>query len=191
MRTHHTAHRALLVPVLGLALAATITACSSSSSSSSAPASPSATAAATTSAAAPTTAAASPNAAASTPAATGTAAAIAAITKNWVTFFNGKTPAATRQSLVQDGSQFATVLKAQASSAQSEAAGASVQKVTLTSATQAAVGYTILISGSPVLAGQKGTAVLESGTWKVSLASFCGLLALQNGGKAVAGCPAS
>ena len=191
MRTHHTAHRALLVPVLGLALAATITACSSSSSSSSAPASPSATAAATTSAAAPTTAAASPSAAASTPAATGTAAAITAITKNWVTFFNGKTPAATRQSLVQDGSQFATVLKAQASSAQSEAAGASVQKVTLTSATQAAVGYTILISGSPVLAGQKGTAVLESGTWKVSLASFCGLLALQNGGKAVAGCPAS
>ena len=191
MRTHHTAHRALLVPVLGLALAATITACSSSSSSSSAPASPSATAAATTSAAAPTTAAASPSAAASTPAATGTAAAVAAITKNWVTFFNGKTPAATRQSLVQDGSQFATVLKAQASSAQSEAAGASVQKVTLTSATQAAVGYTILISGSPVLAGQKGTAVLESGTWKVSLASFCGLLALQNGGKAVAGCPAS
>jgi hypothetical protein len=83
------------------------------------------------------------------------------------------------------------VLKAQASSAQSEAAGASVQKVTLTSATQAAVGYTILISGSPVLAGQKGTAVLESGTWKVSLTSFCGLLALQNGGKAVAGCPAS
>ena len=191
MRTHHTAHRALLVPVLGLALAATITACSSSSSSSSAPASPSATAAATTSAAAPTTAAASPSAAASTPAATGTAAAIAAITKNWVTFFNGKTPAATRETLVQDGSQFATVLKAQASSAQSEAAGASVQKVTLTSATQAAVGYTILISGSPVLAGQKGTAVLESGTWKVSLASFCGLLALQNGGKAVAGCPAS
>jgi hypothetical protein len=99
--------------------------------------------------------------------------------------------AATRETLVQDGSQFATVLKAQASSAQSEAAGASVQKVTLTSATQAAVGYTILISGSPVLAGQKGTAVLESGTWKVSLTSFCGLLALQNGGKAVAGCPAS
>ena len=194
MRTHHTARRGLLVTALGLALAAAITACSSSSSSSSsAPTSPSASA--TTSSAAPTTApttaAASPSAAASTPAATGTAAAIAAITKNWVTFFNGKTPAATRETLVQDGSQFATVLKAQASSAQSEAAGASVQKVTLTSATQAAVGYTILISGSPVLAGQKGTAVLESGTWKVSLTSFCGLLALQNGGKAVAGCPAS
>lgn len=192
MRTHHTARRGLLVTALGLALAAAVTACSSSSSSSSAPASPSASA--TTSSAtpttAPTTAAASPSAAAATPAATGTAAAVTAITKNWVTFFNGKTPAATRQSLVQDGSQFATVLKAQASSAQSEAAGASVQKVTLTSATQAAVGYTILISGSPVLAGQKGTAVLESGTWKVSLTSFCGLLALQNGGKAVAGCPA-
>jgi hypothetical protein len=81
------------------------------------------------------------------------------------------------------------VLNAQASSAQSQSAGASVQKVTLTSATQATVTYTILISGTPMLAGQKGTAVLENGTWKVSLASFCGLLALQNGGKAVAGCP--
>ena len=83
------------------------------------------------------------------------------------------------------------MLKAQASSAQSQAAGASVQKVTLTSATEATVSYTILISGSPVLAGQKGTAVLEGGTWKVSLTSFCGLLALQNGGKAVAGCPSA
>jgi hypothetical protein len=195
MRTHHPARRGLLVPVIGLALAAAVTACSSSSSSSSAPASPAASATAssaapTTAPASPTAAASSPAAVASTPAATGTAAAVAAITKNWVTFFNGKTPAATRETLVQDGPQFATVLKAQASSAQSEAAGASVQKVTLTSATQASVGYTILISGSPVLAGQKGTAVLESGTWKVSLTSFCGLLALQNGGKAVAGCPA-
>jgi hypothetical protein len=106
-----------------------------------------------------------------------------------VTFFNGKTPAVTRIALVQDGQQFATVFKAQASSASAQTAGASVQKVTLTSATQAAVVYTILVSGTPMLAAQKGTAVLENGTWKVSLTSFCGLLALQNGGKPVAGCP--
>lgn len=66
-----------------------------------------------------------------------------------------------------------------------------MQKVTLTSATQATVGYTILISGAPVLPGQKGTAVLQGGTWKVATASFCGLLMLQSGGKPVAGCPAS
>jgi hypothetical protein len=108
-----------------------------------------------------------------------------------VTFFNGKTPAATRIALVQNGQQFAATLKSMASSAQSEAAGASVQKVTLTSATQATVGYTILISGAAMLAGQKGIAVLQDGTWKVSTASFCGLLMLQSGGKAVAGCPSS
>jgi hypothetical protein len=188
MRTHPPARRSLLVPVIGLALAAAATACSSSSSSSSAPPSPSASA--TTSSAAPTTAPASPSVAASTPAATG-AAAVAAIKKNWVTFFNGKTPAATRISLVQNGTQFAAAIKTQAASAQGQTAGASVQKVTLTSATQAAVDYTILISGSPVLAGQKGTAVLESGTWKVSLASFCALLGLESGGKPVPGCPSA
>ncbi len=42
-----------------------------------------------------------------------------------------------------------------------------------------------------MLAGQKGSAVLESGTRKVSLASFCGLLALQHGGKAVVGSPSA
>ncbi len=192
MRTTHTAHRALLVPALGLALAAVLTACSSSSSSSSsssAATSPSASASATTTA--PTTAPASPSATASTPAPAGPAAAVAAIKKNWVTFFNGKTPVATRVALVQNGQQFASVLKSMSTSAQSEAASVSVQKVTLTSATQASVGYTILISGAPVLAGQKGTAVLQGGTWKVATASFCGLLMLQSGGKAVPGCPAA
>jgi hypothetical protein len=108
-----------------------------------------------------------------------------------VTFFNGKTPAATRIALVQDGQKFAAVLKAQQSSAQNQSAGASVQKVTLTSATQAAVVYTILLNGTPVLAGQKGTAVFENGTWKVSLTSFCGLLMLESGGKPVTGCPSA
>jgi glucose/arabinose dehydrogenase len=192
MPTHHAARLALLIPALSLALAAALTACSSSSSSSSSSsvaASPSASAAATT--ASPTTATASPSASASTAAATGTAASIAEIKKNWVTFFNGKTPAATRISLVQNGQQFASTLKSMATSAQSETASASVQKVTLTSAAQASVDYTILISGTPMLANQKGTAVLEGGTWKVSTTSFCGLLALQSGGKAVPGCPAS
>jgi hypothetical protein len=190
MPTRHTARRALLVPALGLALAAALAACSSGSSgssSSSAAASPSAPAA--TSAPATPAAAASPSAAASTSAPAGQAAAVAAITKNWVTFFNGKTPAATRVALVQDGQKFASVLKSMASSAQSQTASVSVQKVTLTSATQAAVNYTILVSGTAMLANQKGTAVLEDGTWKVGLASFCGLLALQSGGKAAPGCP--
>lgn len=185
MRTRTLARQGLLVPALGLALAVTVTACSSSSSSSSS--SSAATSATTSSSAAATPTAASP-AASSSSASGGSAATIAAIKKNWVTFFNGKTPAATKINLVQDGQEFASVIKAGASSASSQTASASVQSVTLTSATQAAVTYTILVSGTPMLQGQKGVAVYENGTWKVGLSSFCALMALQSGGKAPTGC---
>jgi len=185
LRFHPAARRIFIAPVAGLALAAAITACSSSSSSSS---STTPTAAATSAA---TSAAASP-VASSTPAGnssgTGSAATIATIKKNWETFFNGKTPAATKENLVQDGQKFASVIKSQAGSALAQTASASVQSVTVTSPTQAKVKYSILVSGTPVLQGQTGTAVYENGTWKVGLGSFCALLTLQNNGKAPAGC---
>jgi hypothetical protein len=59
---------------------------------------------------------------------------------------------------------------------------AKVIGVTVLSPAQAKVTYNILLSGKPVLTNQSGTAVLQDGTWKVGAASFCGLLALQNGG---------
>jgi len=34
-----------------------------------------------------------------------------------------------------------------------------------------------------MLPNQAGVAVLQGGTWKVGVASFCGLLTLENGGK--------
>ena len=185
LRIHPAARRIFIAPVAGLALAAAITACSSSSSSSS---STTPTAAATSAA----TSAASSPVASSTPAGsssgTGSAATIATIKKNWETFFNGKTPAATKENLVQDGQKFASVIKSQAGSALAQTASASVQSVTVTSPTQAKVKYSILVSGTPVLQGQTGTAVYENGTWKVGLGSFCALLTLQNGGKAPASC---
>ena len=185
MRIHPIARRSLLVPAVGLALAAAMTACSSGSSSSAG-----ASASATTSSAEPASASAtaSPSVAASSPAASGSAAAIATIKKNWETFLNGKTPAATKIGLVQDGQKFAAVLRAAAANPQGQTASASVKSVTLTSPTQAQVVYTILVSGTPMLQGQKGVAVYENGTWKVSVSSFCALAALQNGGKAPAGC---
>jgi hypothetical protein len=67
-------------------------------------------------------------------------------------------------------------------------ASATVQSVTVTSPTEATVHYTVLLSGSPVLKNQKGTAVYQDGTWKVSTTSFCGLAALESGGKAPAAC---
>ncbi len=164
------------------ALGASVAACGSSgSSSSSAPSS-------TTSSApspAPSSASASASAAAS-----GGGAAEKAIAASWVAFFNPKTPVAQRVSLLQDGSQFASIIKAQAGSALASTASAKVTKVTLTSSTQAAVTYSILVAGQTALPNQSGTAVLQGSTWKVGVASFCGLLDLENGGK-TSGLPAA
>jgi hypothetical protein len=66
-----------------------------------------------------------------------------------------------------------------------------VTSVTITSATQAKVIYNILLGGQTALSKQTGVAVYENGTWKVGDASFCGLLALENGGKAPSVCSAA
>jgi hypothetical protein len=68
-------------------------------------------------------------------------------------------------------------------------AKAKVLTVTNVTATQATVKYNILLGGTPVLKNQIGTAVNQNGTWKVGVASFCGLLTLENGGK-TSGLPA-
>jgi hypothetical protein len=151
----------LLACMAGLGLAA----CGSSSSS-------------TTPAASPSSPAASPAASASS-AASGDAKVIAA---NWAAFFNAKTPVATRVSLLQDGSSFSSIIKSQAGSGLASEATAQVTKVTVITSSEAQVTYSILISGTPELKNQNGTAVYEDGTWKVGVISFCGLLTLENGG---------
>jgi hypothetical protein len=120
--------------------------------------------------------------AAATPGGSGAAAA-SAIAANWAAFFNASTPAAKRISLLQDGQAFASFIKAESSSGLASEASAKVSKVTVTKpAAQAAVSYSILLSGKPVLSGQSGMAVYQDGTWKVGATSFCGLLALEDGG---------
>jgi hypothetical protein len=111
------------------------------------------------------------------------ASAAAQIKTDWVAFFNAHTPVARRVSLLQDGPAFASVIKAQAGSSLASSATAKVTKVTVTGPTQATVIYTILVGGQPALKNQRGVAVLQDGTWKVGVSSFCGLLALENGGK--------
>ena len=153
-----------------IALAVTTTACGSSSPSSSSTSPPAATSAATS------------------PAAGGNA--VAEITTNWEAFFSAKTPVSQRVSLLQDGSQFASVISAQAGGGLASQASAKVTKVTVTSPTEATVKYDILLNGTPALTNQTGTAVQENGTWKVGVTSFCGLLTLENSGK-TAGLPAA
>jgi hypothetical protein len=111
-----------------------------------------------------------------------------AISANWTAFFNPKTPVAQRVKLLQDGPAFASVIKAQAGSALASSASAQVTKVTVTTSSQAAVTYNVLLAGTPALKNQAGTAVYQDGMWKVGVSSFCGLLTLENAGKTPSVC---
>jgi len=131
-----------------------------------------------------TTSAAGAAATASAPAASPGSAAQSQIKAGWTAFFNAKTSVAKRVSLLQDGPAFASIIKSQASSNPFPGASAEVTNVTMTSATKANVRYSILLGGKPVLPDQTGVAVYQGGTWKVGATSFCGLLIIENGGKA-------
>jgi hypothetical protein len=155
------------------ALALTLTACGGSSPSSSSSSKP------------PTSSAASSPAAG----ATGSAATITAITTNWEAFFSAQTPISQRINLLQDGPQLQAAVQALLGSSFASQASAKVTKVTVTSPTQATVTYDILVGGTPQLKGEMGTAVLENGTWKVGVSTFCSLATLFNGGK-TSGLPA-
>ncbi len=180
MNSHrHFSHLAGALALAGLAVLATACGGSSPSPSTSSTSAPASTSAPTSSA--PAT---------SSSTAAGGAAAVTAITTNWEAFFNAKTPVSKRVSLLQDGSQFQSVIQAQAGSGLAALATAKVTHVTVNSATMATVIYDILVSGTPELKNQTGVAVLQNGTWKVGVTSFCGLLTIENAGK-TAGLPAA
>jgi hypothetical protein len=177
--------RRIAAPALGLALAATMAACSSSPSTSTS-AEPSSATPASSAASSPAAPASSPASSSSGAAASGNAKA--QITANWEAFFNGKTSAAKKISLLQNGQKFATVINAQAGSGLASSAGAKVTAVVVNSATKATVSYDITLSGATALPNQTGTAVYEGGTWKVGDVSFCQLLKLENAGSSPSVC---
>ncbi len=180
MNSHR--HISQLIGASALAvLTVTLAACGGSSPSSAGSSAPPHTSAPAT----------SPAASATTSSSGGNnAAAAAAITTNWEAFFNAKTPDSKRVMLLQDGPEFATVIKSQSGSGLAALATAKVTNVTVNSPTQATVDYEILVSGTPELKNQTGTAVYEDGTWKVGVTSFCGLLTIENAGK-TSGLPAA
>jgi hypothetical protein len=109
-------------------------------------------------------------------------AAVAAITANWKTVFNGKAPIPRRLALVQNGEQVAAFVEAQAKTSFGQAATgstATVSAVAITSPSQATVHYQVLLLGTPLLKNQVGTAIYLNGIWKVAIASFCGLAYLE------------
>ena len=175
--------RWIAAPALGLALAATMAACSSSGSS--ATASPSSAPPSSSVASSPAASGSSPSAG-STAGASGDAKA--QITSNWEAFFDGKTSAAKKISLLENGQKFASVINAQAGSGLAASAGAKVKAVAVNSPAQATVNYDITLSGATALPNQTGTAVYQDGMWKVGDVSFCQLLKIENGGTAPAVC---
>ena len=167
--------RRLAAPALGLALAATVAACSSSTS----PA-----------AGAPSSAASAPSSAApSSPGTGSTADAAAQITANWEKFFDAHTPVAEKVKLLQNGAALESAIKTFANFPLASGIGAKVTNVTVNSATKAAVTYNLTSSdGSALLSNQKGVAVYQDGTWKVGDQSLCGLFRLIPGGTVPAAC---
>jgi hypothetical protein len=174
--------RRILAPALVLALALAVAACSSSSSSSSSSSAPPASSSSTS---AP---AGSPSAVTATSPATGNAAAVAQITANWEKFFNASTPLSQRVALLQNGSTFSSAINDFSKLPLANGIGAKVTGVTVTSATQAAVTYSIVSGSTTLLGGQSGTAVYQDGTWKVGDASLCGLFKLVPCGSVPAAC---
>jgi hypothetical protein len=179
MRFQSVARRTMLVTALGLALALAVAACSSSGSSSASSPPPSS---APVSSSAPV---GSPSAVAVP---TDSSSAVAQITANWEKFFNASTPLSQRVALLQNGSTFSSAINDFSKLPLAGGIGAKVTSVVLTSGTQATVIYNIVSGSTTLLGGQKGTAVLQDGTWKVGDASLCGLFKLVPGGSVPAAC---
>jgi hypothetical protein len=103
----------------------------------------------------------------------------AQVAQAFVDFFAGRTPAARKIGLVENGSAFAAAIHRQAGSPIAKGTAATVSKVSMVSPTKADVVYTVSLGGTPVLEHQSGVAVEEDGTWKVSAQTFCALLKLE------------
>ncbi|MFZ0059673.1 MAG: hypothetical protein WAL35_06460 [Acidimicrobiales bacterium] len=112
-------------------------------------------------------------------AANGSGGTTAAIKANWTMFFNGTTSAAKKETLLQNGKEFAAFLASQAKTAAARSTTVKVTKVELTSKTTARVTYTIYLGSTPAEPNAIGTALLQDKVWKVSDASFCALVSLE------------
>ena len=101
------------------------------------------------------------------------------VTTLYQRFFDGTLPVQTKVGLLQKGEQFTKVIEQQNAGPLARQSGVKVVKVTRSTPNSAAVTFTVLLDGKPVLENQAGGAVLDNGTWKVAASTYCALLALQ------------
>jgi hypothetical protein len=107
-----------------------------------------------------------------------TAEAQAEIRSAYQKFFSPQTSLSDRVAVLQNGSQFKSVVQAFASNPLASKVNVTVSSVKLEGQDKAKVVY-ILKLGSAGLPKQTGTAVRQNGTWKVGYASLCKLVALN------------
>jgi len=93
-------------------------------------------------------------------------------------FFSGKTSVTDRVALLQNGSRFKGLVTSFASNPLAKNVSATVSSVTLQGSNKAKVVYVVKFAGSS-LPQQTGSAIRQSGAWKVADASLCKLVALQ------------
>jgi hypothetical protein len=94
------------------------------------------------------------------------------------TFFSGKSSVPDRVAVLQDGPRFKALVTSFANNPLAKNVSASVSSVTLQGADNAKVVYTVKFGGT-ALPKQTGTAVKQSGTWKVGYLGLCKLVALS------------
>jgi hypothetical protein len=104
---------------------------------------------------------------------------LAQIRSNWITFFDGSKPADSKIPLLENGQDFAAVLRLQAQGPLAQGSTVTVSDISFLAPGRAKVSYSILVDAKPALPNQVGLSVLEDGTWKVADASFCALLTLE------------
>ena len=108
----------------------------------------------------------------------------AQIKSAYVKFFSGKTSVTDRVALLQNGSRFKGLVTSFASNPLAKNVSATVSSVTLQGSNKAKVVYVVKFAGSS-LPQQTGSAIRQSGTWKVADASLCKLVALQGSTPAI------
>ena len=108
----------------------------------------------------------------------------AQIKSAYETFFSGKTSVTDRVALLQNGSRFKGLVTSFAGNPLAKNVSATVSSVTLQGSNKAKVVYVVKFAGSS-LPQQTGSAIRQSGTWKVADASLCKLVALQGSTPAI------
>ncbi|WP_199546943.1 hypothetical protein [Streptomyces sp. N35] len=116
------------------------------------------------------------------------AAAEKEIKTNFAKFFDPKVSMAEKEKVLENGTEMRPVLKAFSGDERGGQTSAEVKKVEFTSPTEGKVTYDLSLNGAVVLPGASGAVVEQDGTWKVSVKTLCGLLAMSGSTSPMPGC---